>query len=96
MYSVLLSYSIYYRNRCPIPLHIRQVGDEEFCQSIEWIFLVQYDQCLQDRLEKFSKEQSEMNAIFNHEPIQYGEIVSLPFTGSINTLCFTSIVIDSL
>lgn len=22
-----------------------------------------------------------MNAIFNHEPIQYGEIVSLPFTG---------------
>ena len=44
-------------------------------------FLVQYDQCLQDRLEQFTKEQSEMNAIFNHEPIQYGEIVSLPFTG---------------
>jgi hypothetical protein len=22
-----------------------------------------------------------MNAIFNHEPIHYGEIVSLPFTG---------------
>ncbi|CAF5228837.1 unnamed protein product, partial [Rotaria magnacalcarata] len=23
-----------------------------------------------------------MNTIFNHEPIQYGEVVSLPFTGN--------------
>jgi hypothetical protein len=46
-----------------------------------WCFLVHYDECLQRRLEQFSRDQVEMNAIFNHEPIQYGEIVSLPFTG---------------
>jgi hypothetical protein len=32
-----------------------------------------------------------MNAIFNHEPIQYGEIVSLPFTGSYNIRIFSSV-----
>lgn len=42
---------------------------------------VQYDECLEKRLEDYSRDQGEMNAIFNHEPIQYGEIVSLPFTG---------------
>ena len=57
-----------------------------FNRSNEIDFVVQYDQCLQDRLEQFSKEQTEMNAIFNHEPIQYGEIVSLPFTGYIEPL----------
>ncbi len=45
-------------------------------------FSVQYDECLQSTLEQFSKDAADMNAIFNHEPIQYGEIVSLPFTGS--------------
>ncbi len=44
-------------------------------------FLVQYDECLRNRLEQFSMDQSEMNTIFNHEPIHYGETVSLPFTG---------------
>ncbi|CAF2706269.1 unnamed protein product [Rotaria sp. Silwood2] len=43
---------------------------------------IQYDACLQNRLEQFSHDQAEMNTIFNHEPIQYGEIVSLPFTGN--------------
>ncbi|CAF3570941.1 unnamed protein product [Rotaria sordida] len=43
---------------------------------------IQYDACIQNRLEQFSRDQTEMNAIFNHEPIQYGEIVSLPFTGN--------------
>ncbi|CAF1169033.1 unnamed protein product [Rotaria sordida] len=43
---------------------------------------IQYDACIQKRLEQFSRDQTEMNAIFNHEPIQYGEIVSLPFTGN--------------
>ncbi|CAF4889894.1 unnamed protein product, partial [Rotaria sp. Silwood1] len=43
---------------------------------------IQYDACLQNRLEQFLRDQAEMNAIFNHEPIQYGEIVSLPFTGN--------------
>jgi hypothetical protein len=33
-------------------------------------------------LEQFTNDQSEMNTIFNHEPIHYGEIVSLPFTGN--------------
>ncbi|CAF3003559.1 unnamed protein product [Rotaria sp. Silwood2] len=43
--------------------------------------LVHYNQCLQTRLEQFSNDILNMNAIINHEPIQYGEIVSLPFTG---------------
>ncbi|CAF3353530.1 unnamed protein product [Rotaria socialis] len=43
---------------------------------------IQYDACLQHRLEQFARDQVEMNTIFNHEPIQYGEIVSLPFTGN--------------
>ncbi|CAF2092864.1 unnamed protein product [Rotaria magnacalcarata] len=43
---------------------------------------IQYDACLQHRLEQFSRDQVEMNTIFNHEPIQYGEVVSLPFTGN--------------
>jgi hypothetical protein len=44
-------------------------------------FLVQYDECLQSTLKQFSSDAADMNAIFNHEPIHYGEIVSLPFTG---------------
>ncbi|CAF1211326.1 unnamed protein product [Adineta steineri] len=41
-----------------------------------------YDACIQARLEEFSNDATDMNAILNHEPIQYGEIVSLPFTGN--------------
>ena len=33
-------------------------------------------------MEEYSIDQTEMNTIFNHEPIHYGEIVSLPFTGN--------------
>jgi len=45
------------------------------------IFVVQYDQCLQENLDPFMQDHEQMNAIFNHEPLQYGELVSLPFTG---------------
>ncbi|CAF1425980.1 unnamed protein product [Rotaria magnacalcarata] len=40
-----------------------------------------YDLCLQARLEQYASDVADMNAIINHEPIQYGEIVSLPFVG---------------
>ncbi|CAF1281560.1 unnamed protein product [Adineta steineri] len=43
---------------------------------------IHYDECLRNRLEKFAHDQEEMNTIFNHEPLQYGEIASLPFTGN--------------
>ncbi|UJR37786.1 hypothetical protein I4U23_030477 [Adineta vaga] len=43
---------------------------------------INYDRCLRNRLEQFSRDHEEMSTIFNHEPIQYGEIVSLPFTGN--------------
>lgn len=43
--------------------------------------LVHYDQCLQARLEPYSNDITDMNVIVNHEPIQYGDIVSLPFIG---------------
>jgi hypothetical protein len=43
--------------------------------------LVQYDGCIQARLEEYASDAANMDAIFNHEPIHYGEIVSLPFTG---------------
>ncbi|CAF0976808.1 unnamed protein product [Rotaria sordida] len=43
---------------------------------------VHYNQCLQTRLEQFSSDVADMNAIINHEPILYGEIVSLPFIGN--------------
>jgi hypothetical protein len=32
-------------------------------------------------LEEYASDAANMDAIFNHEPIHYGEIVSLPFTG---------------
>ncbi|CAF3440943.1 unnamed protein product [Rotaria socialis] len=41
-----------------------------------------YDLCLQARLEQYASDVADMNAIINHEPIQYGEIVSLPFVGN--------------
>lgn len=56
---------------------------EKKLKYFEMILLVQYDECLRSRLEQFSLDQIDMNTIFNHEPIHYGEIVSLPFTGII-------------
>ncbi|UJR08462.1 hypothetical protein I4U23_012731 [Adineta vaga] len=41
-----------------------------------------YDACIQARLEDFASDAANMNAIFNHEPIHYGELASLPFTGN--------------
>ena len=43
--------------------------------------LVQHDECIDNRLEGFSRDRLQMNAIINHEPIRYGEIAVLPFTG---------------
>lgn len=42
---------------------------------------VRYDECLQATFEQYSPDLTTMNAIINHEPLQYGDIVSLPFTG---------------
>lgn len=43
--------------------------------------IVHYDVCLRNRLDQFSHDQAQMNTLINHEPVQYGEIASLPFTG---------------
>ncbi|CAF3573637.1 unnamed protein product [Rotaria sp. Silwood1] len=43
---------------------------------------IHYNKCLQTKLEQFSSDVADMNIIINHEPIQFGEIVSLPFTGN--------------
>lgn len=45
---------------------------------------VRYDECLQAAFEQYSTDLATMNAIINHEPLQYGDIVSLPFAGRVN------------
>lgn len=44
--------------------------------------LVQFDPCLHARLGEYGIDQWNMDAIVNHQLIQYGEIASLPFTGT--------------
>ncbi|CAF0867941.1 unnamed protein product [Didymodactylos carnosus] len=40
------------------------------------------EMCLDVKLDSYSREVDDMSTIINHQPIKYGEIVSLPFTGN--------------
>ena len=46
-----------------------------------------YDACLEARLQEYANDQLTMNAIFNHEPLQFGEASSLAFhrSADVNT-----------
>ena len=53
------------------------------CSSLSlFLALVQFDPCLHARLEEYAIDQWNMDALVNHQLIQYGEIASLPFTGA--------------
>ena len=65
------------KNLCWTSVFIEDKNQNDF----EFFFLVDYNPCLQARLDEYSTDQQDMNVIVNHQPISYGEIISFPFTG---------------